>query len=222
MWDDLVAAGIPDLVRAVRPDIADSVRATLNFNLPGSVAQHYHTDGLYTKEFLICNIAVVDTDLRNGAIDVLPGTNREFWKFWRYATHRLWRKSTRVPLRQGDVVVRKSTQWHRGMPNHSDAPRPMMAITFGEMDDLDLDPFALNDGKPLFFANWYKTNRLGTAARADLRQGAADVLDVALRPLALRQQGLLLVLNRRRPRARSGALGAERQPLIWMLSQCQV
>jgi glycosyltransferase involved in cell wall biosynthesis len=161
VWDEISKAGIPDLVRAVRPDIADSVRATLNFNLPGSVPQHYHTDGLYTKEFLICNIAVVDTDLRNGAIDLLPGTNREFYKFWRYAAHRLWRKSTRVPMRQGDVMVRKSTQWHRGMPNYSDTPRPMMAITFGEMDDLDLDPFAMNDGKPFFYANWYRTNRLG-------------------------------------------------------------
>jgi len=161
VWSDVSAAGIHDLVRAVRPDIAESVRATMNFNLPGSVAQHYHTDGLYTKEFLICNIAAVDTDLRNGAIDVLPGTNREFWKFWRYAVHRLYKKTTRVPLRQGDVVVRKSTLWHRGMPNHSPHPRPMMAITFGEMDDLDQDPFAVNDGKPMFFPNWYNTSKLG-------------------------------------------------------------
>ena len=161
VWDDISKAGIPELVRAVRPDIADSVRATMNFNLPGSVAQHYHTDGLYLKEFLICNIAVVDTDLRNGAIDVLPGTNRRFWKFWRYTLHRLWRKTTRVPLRQGDVIVRKSTLWHRGMPNFSDAPRPMMALTFGEMEDLDLDPFALNEGKPFFFPNWYNISRVG-------------------------------------------------------------
>jgi len=161
VWDDISKAGIPELVRAVRPDIADSVRATMNFNLPGSVAQHYHSDGLYLKEFLICNIAVVDTDLRNGALDVLPGTNRRFWKFWRYSLHRLYRKTTRVPLRQGDVVVRKSTLWHRGMPNFSEAPRPMMAITFGEMEDLDRDPFALNEGKPFFFPNWYNTSRLG-------------------------------------------------------------
>ena len=85
----------------MRPDIADSVRATLNFNLPGSVAQHYHMDGLYTKDFLICNIAVVDTDLVNGAIDVLPGTNREFYKFWRYAVERKYRLTTRVPARPG-------------------------------------------------------------------------------------------------------------------------
>jgi glycosyltransferase involved in cell wall biosynthesis len=161
VWDAVKAAGVQELVRAIRPDIADSIRATMNFNLPGSVAQHYHTDGLYTKDFLICNIAVVDTDLGNGAIDVLPGTHREFYKFWRYAYHRLYRLSTRVPLRQGDVIIRRSTVWHRGMPNTSAVPRPMMAITFGEMDDLDADPFAVNDGKPLFFPNWYNTNTLG-------------------------------------------------------------
>ncbi len=160
-WDDISAAGIPDLVRAIRPDIADSRRVTANFNLPGSVAQHYHMDGLYVGEFLICNIAVVDTDLRNGAIDVLPGTNQHFWKFWRYAVHRLYRRSTRLPLQQGDVVVRKSTLWHRGMPNLSPNPRPMMAITFGEMEQQDADPFMQNDGKPEFFPNWYATDRLG-------------------------------------------------------------
>jgi hypothetical protein len=118
-------------------------------------------DGLYTKDFLICNVAVVDTDLVNGAIDVLPGTNREWYKFWRYAIERKYKLTTRVPLAQGDVVVRKSTLWHRGMPNKSATPRPMMAITFGEMEDTDEDPFMVNDGKVVFYPNWYKTSRLG-------------------------------------------------------------
>jgi hypothetical protein len=161
VYDELVAAGIVGLVRAVRPDIAESVRATMNFNLPGSTAQHYHMDGLYTKDFLICNVAVVDTDLANGAIDVLPGTNREFYKFWRYALQRKYRLSTRVPMASGDVIVRKSTLWHRGMPNRTASPRPMMAITFGEMDPTEPDPFILNDGRIEFYPNWFSTSRLG-------------------------------------------------------------
>jgi hypothetical protein len=133
----------------------------MNYNLPGSVAQHYHSDGLYTEEFLICNVAVVDTDLDNGAIDVLPGTHRRFYKFWRYAVERKYRLTTRVPLRCGDVILRKSTVWHRGMPNHTATPRPMMAITFGEDGAPDGDPFAVNDGAPYFFPNWYAPTRLG-------------------------------------------------------------
>jgi glycosyltransferase involved in cell wall biosynthesis len=161
VYDDLTEHGIIDFVREVRPDIVDYVRATLNFNMPGSVPQHYHSDGLYVEEFLICNVAVVDTDLENGAIDVLPGTNREFYKFWRYAVERKYRLTTRVPLRQGDVILRKSTLWHRGMPNKTPTPRPMMAVTFGEVRDVDHDPFGLNDGKIFFFPNWYEPSKLG-------------------------------------------------------------
>ena len=37
----------------------------------------------------------------------------------------------------------------------------MMAITFGEVDDREQDPFVVNGGQPEFFANWYRTDRLG-------------------------------------------------------------
>jgi hypothetical protein len=161
VWDDLVEGGVVKLVAELRPDLVVSPRATMNFNLPGSVAQHYHTDGLYTEDFLICNIAVVDTDLVNGALDVLPGTHKRFYKFWRYALERKNRLSTRLPVQRGDVIVRRSTLWHRGMPNRSDLPRPMMAITFGELAGQPPDPFLVNDGKPNFFPNWYSTSTLG-------------------------------------------------------------
>ncbi|MFV0308086.1 MAG: glycosyltransferase [Desertimonas sp.] len=161
VWDDLAARGIPDLVRALRPDIADRRRVTLNFNLPGSVAQHYHSDGLYVEEFLICNIAVVDTDLENGALDVLPGTHQRFYRFWEYATQRKYRLTTRLPVRAGDVILRRSTMWHRGMPNLTTRPRPMMAITFGETAAPPSDPWNEFDGRANFTPNWYSTSRLG-------------------------------------------------------------
>lgn len=159
--DEITAAGLVDAVHALRPSAPNAVRATLNFNLPGSVAQHYHMDGLYTDDFLICNIAVVDTDLVNGAIDLLPGTHREFHKFWQYALQRKYRLTTRVPMQAGDVLVRKSTLWHRGMPNRSTTPRPMMSLTFGERSAPDGDPFTVHDGKLFFYANWFNTSRLG-------------------------------------------------------------
>jgi glycosyltransferase involved in cell wall biosynthesis len=161
VYDEIVASGLVDSVKAMRPHSSNAVRATMNFNLPGSVAQHYHMDGLYTEDFLICNIAVVDTDLVNGALAVLPGTNREFLPFWKYALDRTYRGETRIPMRQGDVVLRKSMLWHRGMPNRSDAPRPMMSLTFGEASAPEGDPFEIFDGEVVFFPNWYNTSRLG-------------------------------------------------------------
>ena len=96
IYEEIAEYGLVDVARAIDPVKAEAVRVTLNYNLPKSAAQFYHVDDLYTEAFLICNVAVVDTDLSNGAIDVLPGTNRRFYKFWQYAMQRKYRLSTRV------------------------------------------------------------------------------------------------------------------------------
>jgi hypothetical protein len=161
VYDEVATYGVIDLIGSIANEEARSMRVTGNFNLPKSVAQHYHIDGFYTDNFLICNIALVDTDVTNGAIDVLPGTHKRFYKFWDYALHREYRRSTRLPLGRGDVLVRRSTLWHRGMPNRSSVPRPMMALTFGEKSAPAGDPFLTNDGRMFFYPNWYNTSRLG-------------------------------------------------------------
>lgn len=166
IFDAIADAGVLDIVREFASEDVDRVRATTNYNLPGSVEQHYHSDGLYTEAFLICNVAVVDTDLTNGAIDMLPGTHRRFYKFWEYAVRRLYRRSTRISMKRGDVLLRISTVWHRGMPNNTPIPRPMMSLTFGEEGAPHSDPFAVNDGKVLYSPNWYGTDRFGQLREA--------------------------------------------------------
>jgi Phytanoyl-CoA dioxygenase (PhyH) len=162
IYEEMDRYGICDAVRVACPGLTSVIRPTLNFNLPGSSTQHYHMDGVYTQEYIICNVAVVDTDLVNGAIDLLPGTHKEFYPFWRYALLRKYRLSTRIPIAQGDVLVRRSTLWHRGMPNRSQEPRLMFSLTMGESERGGGDPFLANGGAVEFYPNWYSTGRLGT------------------------------------------------------------
>jgi ectoine hydroxylase-related dioxygenase (phytanoyl-CoA dioxygenase family) len=159
--DDLRSHGVLDLVRNLAPAAVDRLRVNCNFNLPGSVAQHYHTDGYFTDSFYLCTIAVIDTDVTNGAMDVLPGTHQRYYKFWEYALQRKYRLTTRVPMKQGDVVLRKNTLWHRGMPNLTSAPRPVLTFTFGEKSAPTSDPFLVRGGKIYFEPNWFKTDRIG-------------------------------------------------------------
>jgi len=156
----LVQRGVIDLVQSLYPKPM-AMRVSCNLNLPRSGAQHYHMDGVFTEDFMIANVAVVDTDLVNGAIDVLPRTHQRFYEFWRYALQRRYRLTTRLPLKQGDVLVRTSRLWHRGMPNNSPTPRPMLAFTFGEKVAPKGDPFRFNDGKIKFDPNWFAPNFLG-------------------------------------------------------------
>jgi ectoine hydroxylase-related dioxygenase (phytanoyl-CoA dioxygenase family) len=152
--------GVVDLVRELyRKPMA--LRVSCNLNLPKSVPQHYHMDGVFAEDFMIANVAVVDTDLINGAIDVLPTTHKRYYEFWRYAVQRTYKLTTRVPLNAGDVLVRTSRLWHRGMPNKSATPRPMLAFTFGEKVAPKGDPFAYNEGKITFDPNWFRPDFLG-------------------------------------------------------------
>jgi|SRR6188768_543860 len=137
------------------------LRVSCNFNMPNSVAQHYHMDGVFVEDFMIANVAVVDTDLVNGAIDVLPATHDRFFEFWRYAIERRYRSTTRLQMKQGDVLVRTSRLWHRGMPNRSPTARPMLAFTFGETVAPKGDPFQTNNGKISFDPNWFRPDTLG-------------------------------------------------------------
>lgn len=159
--NQLQSSGVVDLSRALFHTEPTAMRIGCNFNLPGSVPQHYHMDGLFLQSFMIVNVAVVDTDLNNGAIDVIPKTHQRFYKYWEFAAKRVYRGSRRVPLAAGDVLIRTSTLWHRGMPNFSSAARPMLALTMGEKGVNTPDPFVYNGGKIEFQTNWFKTSLLG-------------------------------------------------------------
>lgn len=158
---DLKSAGVLSLAQALKPTPPRQIRIGCNFNLPGSVEQHWHMDGIYTESFLIVNVCVVDTDLKNGAISLVPKTHQRFYRFWEFAAGRVDRGEERVCMSRGDVLVRVSTLWHRGMPNRSSNARPMLALTLGEKQVDTDDPFAYNAGKIEFQANWFRTNLIG-------------------------------------------------------------
>jgi hypothetical protein len=160
-FEALSEHGIIDFIRTLGPNSSGQPNVGCNFNMPGSVAQHYHMDRTFTNEFMIANIAVVDTDLVNGAIDVIPGSHKTFYPFWKFITQGVARKHKRLPVQAGDVLVRVSNLWHRGMPNHSAAPRPMLAFTWEDGGSVYDDSFAIDGGKIMFRPNWFRPSRLG-------------------------------------------------------------
>ena len=160
-YDTLEQRGIIDLVRILFPKATRMPNVGCNFNMPHSVAQHYHADRNFLDYFLIVNVAVVDTTIENGAIDMLPGTHKKFYKYWRFAVERASKGTTRIEMKQGDVLVRTSNVWHRGMPNFTDNPRPMLAFTWEDGGSTHPDPFAIDNGQITFKTNWYRPTTMG-------------------------------------------------------------
>jgi ectoine hydroxylase-related dioxygenase (phytanoyl-CoA dioxygenase family) len=160
-YDTLQERGIIDLMKELHPKVLRMPFLGLNFNLPGSHTQHYHIDRPFTRDFMIANVAVVDTVIENGAIDVIPGSHKRFYKYTQFVLERCQRHAMRLPLNQGDVLVRSSNLWHRGMTNRSNAPRPMLAFTWEDGGSEEADPFAAGGGEIRFLPNWFKPTRIG-------------------------------------------------------------
>ncbi|HEY6080808.1 MAG TPA: phytanoyl-CoA dioxygenase family protein, partial [Polyangiaceae bacterium] len=125
VWDALRTSGVADFVQSLAGQPLRMPNIGCNLNLPGSHPQNEHIDGYAATPFLIVNVAAVDTTLDNGAMEILPRTHRRAWQYWEVAL--LGPPRRRPLLLQGDAIVRLSTLWHRGMPNASLVPRPMLA-----------------------------------------------------------------------------------------------
>ena len=159
VYEALEARGIIDLVRALSSQPLRMPNVGCNLNLPHSSPQNEHVDGYAATPFLVANVAVVDTGLDNGAMEVMPGTHRRDYKYWQLLASRP--KRVRLQMSRGDVAIRTSTLWHRGMPNHTEQPRPMLAFTWEDGGSSLSDPFSAHDGQIRFFPNRFRTDWAG-------------------------------------------------------------
>jgi Phytanoyl-CoA dioxygenase (PhyH) len=159
VYDTLRAQGVIDIVQALSPTALREPNVGCNLNLPGSSAQNDHVDGYASRPFLIVNIAAVDTDLTNGAMDILCRTHRKSYKYWQILLERPERR--RLCMSRGDVLIRTSTLWHRGMPNPSRQPRPMLALTWEDAGSAHPDPYRINGGRIEFLPNRYAVDWAG-------------------------------------------------------------
>jgi len=90
---------------------------------------------------------------------VLCRTHGRNYNYWQLAWERPERR--RVCLKRGGALLRISTLWHRGMPNPSAAPRPMLAFTWEHGGSQAADPYAAHDGQIVFLPNRYASDWRG-------------------------------------------------------------
>jgi hypothetical protein len=156
VYNQLQQSGITEIVRGLSTSALRAPNVGCNLNLAGSAPQNEHVDGYASSPFLVVNVAAVDTNLDNGAMEILRGTQRADSKFWQILLARPQR--VRLCMQQGDVVIRTSTLWHRGMPNRTDKPRPMLAFTWEDGGSALEDPYQVHEGRITFLPNRYSTD----------------------------------------------------------------
>lgn len=115
-----------------------------NTNCPGSTTQRLHMDGRHATlepdpvaptSSVVVDIPAGPMNKENGSIQIWPGTHvirppeggpsvpNEL-----EARRRLIEEPIQPETRVGDVLIRDTRLWHRGVPNRSNRPRHMIAM----------------------------------------------------------------------------------------------
>ena len=157
LLNDLVV----EITRAVLGEGVKNSFYSGNTCLPNDTQQPLHVDAgqlwpdleVATPAYtLVVNVPVVDATAENGSTEVWPGTHmdttRTFGEDIKLAPEDEARRRQECrPLQpavpSGSVLIRDMRLWHRGMPNRSDRPRPMIAMIHW--------PHWWHTGKPLLF-----------------------------------------------------------------------
>jgi hypothetical protein len=99
-----------------------------NMNLGGSRPQDMHQDFAPPSEALVFNVTLVPTRAETGATQIIPGSQGARYTYRTLHSSGAIRTARQIESEPGDLVMRLASLWHRGMPNRTAAPRPMLAI----------------------------------------------------------------------------------------------
>jgi hypothetical protein len=159
VYDTLNDAGVFELVRRLSPQAVRLPNIGCNLNLPSSSAQNHHIDGYASTPFMITNVAAVKTTVHNGAIQLSPGSHKHDYKYWQFVVAR--HRTVRVEMNPGDVLLRPSSLWHRGMSNRSDEVRPMLGFSWEDGGSSLADPYSIHAGEITLLPNRYRQDYVG-------------------------------------------------------------
>ncbi len=137
---------VVEVTRAVLGDGVTNCFYSGNTNLPGSGHQPVHVDsGQLWPELeqahppcrLVINISPIEMGPENGSTELWLGTHLDTTKSVqdpdiKVLPERLEARRAKIPpiqprVRKGAAIIRDMRLWHRGMPNASSSPRPMIA-----------------------------------------------------------------------------------------------
>ena len=112
-----------------------------NTNTPNSTFQPLHSDGVHLwgeqdrphpATQLIVNIFPQDTSDKNGSTQIWPGSHLDMRPVTdeTEADRRSFSPPIQPTLQKGDILIRDSRLWHRGVPNPSNHNRHMIAVVY--------------------------------------------------------------------------------------------
>jgi len=151
IFEMLQQSGLIAAAEAIMGSRLDLFNMGGNMNLPGSVRQDIHQDFAPPSESFVFNVSLVPARSENGATEIVPLSHGARYTYRTLHSTAAIQQCRPIESNPGDLTMRFGTLWHRGMPNRSEQPRPMLCFT---MVPTDKKEPTVPDGDPVrFYAN---------------------------------------------------------------------
>ena len=128
IYDILIKGGLERIIEEITNNKFSDYEISMggNLNIPGGYTQHPHTDSSHNNKFIIVNVATENIHEKNGPLEIFCGTHKVKLPYWKFLLKKY--NTIKFLSLSGDVIIRKSELWHRGLKNSSNETRYLFSL----------------------------------------------------------------------------------------------
>jgi hypothetical protein len=155
IWNILIKNKLDNLVEKILDKkIKDYfIQPAGNLSLPKKGNQNFHTDGKFNSSMYLISVATSNIDENCGPTEIVKNSHTKNIPYWKFLLNK--KKIEKILLKEGDLIIRKHSLWHRGTKNNSNNYRFLLTyLLFDKGKTLNCDQFN-NDEHIKLYDNFF-------------------------------------------------------------------
>ena len=160
IWELLIKNNLDDvIIKILNKSVKDfRLDHAGNLSFPGKGSQQFHTDGNFEDTMYLVSVATENITYASGPTEVISNLHQSKTPYWKFIISK--KKKEIIPLKKGDILIRKHCVWHRGTKNKSSNSRFLLTYLLHEKSNKFHNKFD-NSSEIFFYNNFFKSDVKG-------------------------------------------------------------
>ena len=160
IWELLIKNNFNDvIIKILNKPIKDfRLDHAGNLSFPGKGSQQFHTDGNFEDTMYLISVATQNITYASGPTEIISNLHQFKTPYWKFIISK--KKREIIPLKKGDILIRKHCVWHRGTKNRTSNSRFLLTYLLKEKSNKVHNKFD-NNSEIIFYNNFFKSDYKG-------------------------------------------------------------
>lgn len=161
IWDILIENKLDNLVEKILDKKINNyfIQPAGNLSLPKKGSQNFHTDGNFNSSMYLISVATNNIDENCGPTEIVKNSHKKDIPYWKFLFKKKEKK--KILLKEGDLIIRKHSLWHRGTKNNSNQPRFLLTLALKKKEKKENKTFFNRNKKIKICSNFFSSSFFG-------------------------------------------------------------